>query len=118
MRRRPDIRWDLVEAMAIVAGALLALALVASALSAPPTAWRLGALDLGAGASWWWGEAATTPDVAVDRGEAWAWCDGDGACVIVAQGPWARLTADGATVWRRGRAYLPMLTTTTRPEGP
>lgn len=84
----------------------LALLCLAVALAAAPR-WAPQHVALDDSASWWVGPPQEpAPVVRVDRGEAWAWCEA-ALCVVVAQGPWTTVEADGETVWRRGRVWLP-----------
>lgn len=115
------------------AGALLALAALVAALSglwgAPgrvsaedlpvAPAWRLGYLSHRGDASWWWAvvEDGRAPSVWADRGtlgvDYWSHCPAPEGqpqtCLVVAQGNWTVVTVDGAPLWQRGRAYLPVL---------
>lgn len=67
--------------------------------------------------SWWWraqADGAPPRVTSVPPGLAWGLCpgpeDAPQTCTVAASGRWRAVIVDGATLWRRGDAYLPLLT--------
>jgi hypothetical protein len=121
LRRVPGLRRLLARTARLLLVAVVSLLwLAAGAVAAQaPVEWHRGLVTNDTSASWWHAEIpdGLAPEVTSDYGvrgvHYWSFCPAPAyepqTCIVQATGPWTKVTANGVTLWERGRVFLPVV---------